>query len=1165
MGDKQFVARFHSLSGKTIGEKLKSLNHLTRDIRSTCSQEDVDQFIAAVKPANNFEKLLKGRLIDTFKKTRDVVDVLKCEDRLFIKQVLGCDWFFEGSSTDFPTCEFFFTDVFPNTSFNTRNDIIHSLSLHLRDERVAEQFFSAVRSEYGLQQAKCLLCACRAHFVQSVLDTDGARLHFTEREVSRLVTKFPLLVRLNFKNQCFTALQSTILQTMLNVDVKIFIELFEIIEYHVDIEIGRRACKKIIGCNPSAVVKSATKYLRVTKPKYLQKYLAPEDFTKFYLAIFPKSYNDAYFFVDGGEFYTVVESLAPEKRLDLMLSSFEKVYGQQLLALPDLVGEKLLQMLPADKRETCAQLKIELCLSRDEDETLWICYLPTGKSVPTLKKLLLQAPDLDQRCRLISYLILTCKVNEDLDELASVCKHVVARYRNDDISLRINVLNELSQKFDLLKLDDRHWTSVLEVIKIIFLNAEHESNRWLLCEIIGKSVHYRLNQNADISEQIDQLIIFKEWIVLEDKPEYQQVIFKAFGERIPLSKKVNAPLTSLALSLLSSVSCWNMTHTSFQFSLHNFSWVVENLKIIIETDLHRSKNEVLEHLKYDLETKQLVCPEHVYQDKVVKDLLYFLKMDTEKFIKNAEEELAFLLSKNPRNYKQLFKTWNLRSFTNIKEVVVQICSEALKDVIGTRKQENAIIILSFLMDAESFVRLIEPFQPVTDKIDPADENTEKMLPLIKTSALCLKNVNPWNDYSSVAKFCKGDYLKYVLGSLMSVCYNTNQRKIVPFLETLTDSPVSVKKHAVRLSFNIVSKPQLMSLLSNLWNRDKNPATREILLALVWKAFSEPSADKFTLLKYCLKSLTVDDKNLFDKLSDDSHIPDEYKAEYIQLCWDKLHDLLQQGAKTKTHISQLISKCENAVELLPPSFCEHVLQKYLCEGSPHKEACIELAVVYALKSGTENVLNERYNFISKLFKDLIVRSASGRNDVASFISQLCTQVLLSKYEMTLQVLEKFLLIWPSVLSPVHKFESFLLHNFTFFYFSGMPEFNLVSFGKVSLAYVTSWLNEYGSEAIILVCRTLKSFVSSVQRFHCGDCEKEETQYQVISGLLTEPVPKHAYIMAAYLIPECLDLPEEKARFIPIISTLFRVQDKSVGVIINSLPVFKNNLKLLDNDM
>ncbi|XP_063233191.1 uncharacterized protein LOC134536986 isoform X2 [Bacillus rossius redtenbacheri] len=1173
MGVEQYAAQFHSLSGKTIGEKLKSLNHLTRDIRSTCSQEDVDQFIAAVKPANNFEKLLKGRLIDTFKKTRDVVDVLKCEDRLFIKQVLGCDWFFEGSSADFPTCEFFFTDVFPNTSFNTRNDIIHSLSVHLRDERVAEQFFSAVRSEYGLQQAKCLLCACRAHFVQSVLDTDGAHLHFTEREVSRLVTKFPLLVRLNFKNQCFTALQSTILKTMLIVDVKIFIEYFEIIENHVDIEIGRRACKKIICCKPAAVIKLATKYLRVTKPKYLQKYLTPEDFTKFYLAIFPKTYNDAYFFVDYGDFYRGVESLAPEKRLDLMLSSFEKVYGEQLLALPDLVGEKLLQMLPADKRETCAQLKIELCVSKDEDETLWICYLPTGKSVPTLKKLLIEAPDMDQRCRLISYLILTCKVNEDLDTLDSVCKHIVARYRNDNLSLRIEILRELYKNFDFLKFDDRLWVSVQEVVKVIFMNAEHLPRRWPLFEVLIKSVHFRLNNHVDIHEQIDHLVLIlsssheshNNWVIIKEEPKYQQTVFEVFGERIPHVKGVNVPLTSLALSLLSSVSDWNKNNKLFQSSLSRFSWVVESLKRIVETNLDDDKNKVLELLKTDLETKQLVCSDDLCREVVSKDLWYFLKMDTEMFIQNAHQELEFLLISDTQKYKQLFRTWNLLSFTQIKEVVVQKCREVLKNDQETRKQENAIIISSFLMDAESFVHLIEPFQPVTDKIDPADEKTEKMLPLIKTSAMCLKNVNPWNDYSSVAKFCKGDYLKYVLGSLMSVCYNTMQRNIVPFLEMLTDSPVSVKKHAVRLSFSIVSKPQLMSLLSNLWNRDKNPATREVLLALVWRAFIDVSADFFALLKHCLKSLTTEDKNLFDKLSNSFLIPDAYKAEYIQLCWDKLHDLLQQGAKTEFQICWLVYQSNDSVELLPPSFCERVLKQYLSDGSPNKSVSVMLAVQYALRS-SDIVLNERLNLVSDLFKDLLEHSASGWEDVEWFVCHLVNCVLMDKYANALQVLQKSLSFWPSVFNPVHKFESFMLLNFANLYFIYKPEFDLVSFGRVSSDCVFSVLEEYGPEAVTLVSETFESFVKQLGNSCYEDCEELEIRLKVITGLLTEPVQRHAYIMASHLIPENFTKNRAfKDQYILIIRKLFKVEDKTVSLSINSLLVFQENLSLLDSLM
>ncbi|KAJ8878788.1 hypothetical protein PR048_019374 [Dryococelus australis] len=1005
MAVKQLLDQFYSLSGKTIAEKLKCLNHLISDLKLRCEQDEINQFIAEIKPKNAFEKLLKGRLIDSFRRSRELVEVLKCDDRLFIKQVLGCDWFFEGSSTDFPSCEFFMTNVFPSTSFSTRNDIIHMLSLHIKDSCMAEQLFEALRSQYGFQQARPLLCNCSAHFVQSVLDSNISEVHFTQREVSKLCKKHPVMVKCNVKKKYFACHISEILKVLIDVDVNIFIELFESKNCDVasiNLKIGRRGTKKIVHTNPVGIIKSAVKYNRILNPRYLQKYLSAEDFSEFYISLFPESFEETEFFWDFSSFYTMVEMFPTNKRLEMLLSCFEKVYGESLLKQTDLVGEKLLKLLSPVQREKCVQQKIDKCLREDNDETQWLSYLTAENSVPMLNKYLIEAANTSDRSRLITCLILTCKINEDLEALASVCKHVVSRYCNDHFSLRFNFLNDLLINFDLVNLEDRHWSSVLELINMFFLNEEYQRNITVVADILVEAINYKLNRKADITKQIDQLIIVKlsmcsninNWLILDKEPKYQVVIFEAFGERIPKVKKLKVPLSKVAFSLLKSVVTWNKKNKMFQFSLSKFTWAVENLRKITETNLQRRKKKtLLDLLTYDVETKQLLFPDYVCSNKRNKDVKYFLKMDIEQFIQNAEKEVQFLLDSWTGMYRQVFRTWNLQSFTKVKDTVVEICVRMVESDADIHKRENAIIVLSFLMQEGSFSKLIAPFCPVSEKIAVEDEETEKILPLCKKSAICLHNINPWNDFSTVTQFCKGDYLKFVLGSLTSICYKTSEKRVLPILERLAESPVSLKKHALRLTFDIVCKPQILPVLQKLWNCNQNPATREVLLRLVSRAFQRyPTHDMFILFKFYLSSVTADYKNAFNEMSIWRLIPDDYKGEYVELCWHKLHVLQEQGTKTKAIISDLANSLQSMVEYLPSGFCDHVLKQYLIKDSPFLNKCTNFAAAYLLHTKSQEELNMRFDVISNLLKDMASFGSSAWKDIENFINILCTEAM-----------------------------------------------------------------------------------------------------------------------------------------------------------------------------
>lgn len=157
-----------ALPGDTPGEKYKWISDLIKErLSESNSLEEVIESEKIPRPLVPFVQIHAAMMLNK-KNPNDqstyaaIAEALKSRDEIIVNKALQANNFFNGTNEYITNVQYFFNYLFPYVSLNTRTRIINVLASRLasKNPALAEEFFKAVASFYGLKQALPLLPAC---------------------------------------------------------------------------------------------------------------------------------------------------------------------------------------------------------------------------------------------------------------------------------------------------------------------------------------------------------------------------------------------------------------------------------------------------------------------------------------------------------------------------------------------------------------------------------------------------------------------------------------------------------------------------------------------------------------------------------------------------------------------------------------------------------------------------------------------------------------------------------------------------------------------------------------------------------------------------------------------------------------------------------------------
>ncbi|KAF5283225.1 hypothetical protein FQA39_LY17372 [Lamprigera yunnana] len=1112
---EEFITKFYSLSGVTVGDKKRSLFSLLNTLNK---DEFIDFNFSNLPTSTPLEQKLKLDVIIYFQRTEELVEMLKSEDPRCINHIMKLHgWFFNYFIENISVHQLV-ENFFPSVSFNVKVKLLNKLSTVLFDSKQADDMFNKIKDIYGINLALKLLPACSFGMIMQYLDEK--KLKLPPKQLLFVIQKYPdrrkkLLESLdNFEieRQC-----NNVVEYLVEHDVSSFIELHE--KYHLNRKLGWRSTAKFILDHKEEVIEDPNKFYKILHKKQISKSVG-NDFGKLFKNLFPNKLED-YLNVRKSIAFKLNYLSSRMSGVDLYLSTFHTVYGTEIWNHSEFVTMELLKMLSPQERQL--RLKDSYKPSYvSEDE--WKCLYKIEISVPFLKKQISLTSDIKSRAELVCYLVDTCKINEDKVALSDVCKYMLTKHSNDNIMVRLTFLRRIQENFVFENLEEEHWVYINKLIDIFEMNQESFYSESVFLE---GYIFYRLKKDLPIEEELIKYIrkVKRNFNIIKTVPAFEKLCLYKFGELIFKESEDY----HIYVQFLCSLQDFNYRHKNDEISYFDYPKALAVLKDNINSYTFLQE---LEKVVYHMVRNGNVQQKYEFIQLLLEftgfytnkgSLEYLLRNEPLIIQENIIKVVHNILGRKMRSnvffrYCQYYHHLNI--LKSIIDICVEVCETKVDDFRHIQKVQNASNALSFLMPCEDFLELCNKYLPEENRAC-SDKYKFRMQ---RSICLNIRNVKPLsNVLKTLFGFCKGDYFKFILRSIYPICSNLNEDRVVTVLNNLSHRAVSIQKHYLHLTSCYLNCTFLNSAIKFFMEIKKNASLHKFMLKVLFKFFSR-NADSHTwdLVKICVKDLDPNDTDGLDLFLQVNKIPKEFLTRYQIFAWELLYNMSNPKGKLDNKRALILDSVdEEGIQLLPSNFCENIINVLLfrwddvdlLQASLHSFTC-KYIIYCKNRNEQEERLKNTFGILTYYIKNKWKNMEYGydaRVCCTKFLQTFCSEFL-SDHSPEKNILQSFFELWNNLMKPHEAFGDYLYLKYTLMY---LNKSSLQQFTKDFLIFCSYLTQIYGLVVVEILCNSFKQFLVYFLR---TEGNNNEARYKFIQKLIHHSESETGLLIAILLLDQ-----------------------------------------------
>lgn len=1081
---EEFVSSFHSLKGETLGERRKDLFLLLNKIGPNGG--GLLDF-SVLQPKNILEEKFKVDALVYFKKSPELIEALKYENSIITERILkSSSWLLEQAFKNVKGEQLMV--LFASISFITKVKLVNKLAIYLNNPKQADEFFKAIEARYGPYLATKLIGCCSPDLILSYVETK--RLKLQDRQVLCIIKKYPditeqlltiLKKHVNFNNN---KVYNKVFAYLVQHDFLLFMKLYK--KFKLTSRLGWRVTNKFVKINKDEVIVDPQTSFEFLHKKQIFKTL-DSDFKKLFSNLFPPSLLD---YEDSTYSLLAIIKILPKRMtdLDLFLNTFKDLYGSEIWDHANCVNVQLLEMLSPEVRQNKIKQEYKPS-SLSEDE--WMCYWNTDVSLPYLKKRISLSSDIRTRADLVGLLVKTCKLNENRGALGHICRYFITKHRNDHITVRIRFLNAFHREFSLEKLEEQHWTPIREILDLFALNNESYYETSTFEEAY---IHYLLLNDLPYKEELNKFLKNNNssFNIIKSNAKYEKMCLLTFWEVLPELFK-EKDLKKRYVDYLIAIMDWNNRHKDDQISIFNYTTAMVALKECLaeETYYNYNSQKLLTYcLHQNIEREEKIDYLKLYLNchtgyKDATEIDRLIRYEPLIILPLIETIIQFLLHSQRIKNCIFWKQCKNYSYLDIPVKVINICLDMYTRGDKDMVLEGFVTAISYLMPNHQFLEFIKSYYPNTLKADAKNEEGRKLYNLQQNVGNSLKNLMPSStSLEPLLIFCKGDYLKVIQRSLYSVCDHVNEDKLPAFLAELKDRAVSIRKHAMHLTFRNLDKAHVFDILEKFMKTEKNSSICKFIFKGCFNFFvKNPNDYTWDLVQLSLTSVDITDTEAIDILIRLNKIPDEYFIKYFLFTWDTLGKIPDPYNKMESYKGNLLkSLSEQQIQNLPIQFCETLIKECLFKTNSLSYFPLQIQIFtckYIIYCKSPEEQCKRLVFVFELLKNYISDKwqvpqyrKSSRNCAGNFVKEFCNHFL-NNQNLSKGILVKFAELWNDFLRPHQAIGEYLQFQFTLVV---IDKLSLKEICKRIISISESLSNSYGLLVLYTVSNKINNFIN-----------------------------------------------------------------------------------------
>lgn len=1172
------IPEIADLKKQTLPETYESLGRKFKG-ESGENYDNLMDLINNKKVLNADEQSMRLIIIDSLQSKEGIIKALLSDDLFQIKRALKCKWFFENTLTP----SFYEAEILPKVAFSTRCKIINKLGKYIRQPEHAEQLFGFIRQNYGSKYAEILLPKCRPSFISSYIE-EYKPLFQHNGSVTILIKvtqKYPDIVLPLLEGMCH---KDHPFKNNLNKFSKVFLCLAEhhpskfipFFEKHylslLFLRFGNKLTRNLSTPLHKVILASAGELHRgLLNDVSLFNALDFQGKVDFMASIIKSKKKDLCF----DNWYWALPNFLPfikyrpaSERVELLETVFKQVYEKDLWAHPKLWRIQVLELLPLDVRERCVEIlssdekyaSIELqeyCSSESEKERSTaekLIYLQKCEvSIPKLQEIVKKTPCAEKRKVLIVEMGKSCSINKNLEYLQKVCEYIASYHRNDEGNLIKSFLFLVNTNFNCKKFDLKLWSVLEEIATISVLSASNAFDAYQ--PIIEKYILFRLENNLCPREEVKNMVKFAmvnytylHYFVHNIQSPFSEKYFHLFYEElfrfIDEGSLKEEKVNMFCFSTVYTINYYNEKHKKNLIQTKNLKTLLRYLdKVAKDSKWDYHYNMIMQ----DPYFKQRYATD-ILQTSFEADLLKYLLKRNPDYIKNSLTNILNDLFTEHNKYFKAFFIHNRKifDFLNLSEEIRKITKEKFQSTDSFVRKLNALKIYSCFAEITEFEKMVQEYEPKSHRIDYKN-NASEFVKIQLTVPELIQNMKPDSkNFAFIFKFMNGDFLKPVLTSFNSACYNSPIGIVVSILREKLNAPVSVKKCILRNISEVSSLCDKLEFCVGLWEKEKHYSIRTVILKTISRCFlEEPTDDLFSAVKKCILE---SDEPTFEARPDIRTMPARYINEYASIVW-QISEKLSSNINSQNAIRNSLTESFNIknIWILSEEFCERVIRSGIF---------VDNSKLQLGKFTSYYLISNPHSMKEKLLRllNLMLERKQNEKSIVSFLHSL-EAVSLEHPKYFYDIFDAIIKFWNKNFSKFDLCDEFIRLQVYWAYHKILPSED----SKDKLSNSINFANELKEiieatpdckELYYIFYYVINTFFENIAHYKCP-----LDSVLMIRQLITPPKRELAVIGILLLPDESFKIDEiSETGDIPI--TLDR--KKNIGYIVNTLKNYKDHV-------
>lgn len=1148
------------IPGETREEKFKEIGRIVSSIVGAIQGEsDFTSTVNSQNVPNALVPLIKVLVGLKIKSHTFIIEALKSDDIYLITEALKARWFYDGSNKFITNYRFYSTDVLPFTSASTRRKIVKRLSVCLGDNQIAlaEDFFNGYAADYGPQEATSFLPACSSEFIYKAIVKH--KISLSNKLLTMLYRKYPTIALryLRFANPyekkdeiCRTMYKvinmhdyENFMPLLVSKHPDIFVTLQEI--SHTSGSLGNRRTLMFLKNAKELLIRRPRDIIDLMPFKLVCDNLTQEEFE----TMFGNILDDRWEMFHIDDMLNYLEYYPEHKRTTLLRNKVREKYGHDLFDKVEKMTSKFLLLLPKQERFDLARqiIKIRHKVEVSNPETSWWCYLPVEEAIPALKEQIANNWKSSKQQELFSQLIYVCKLNDNQEALLEVLRYVDEKYKKERSDVICNMLDRITQEFDLDTFDQNYWTLIFSIIKRIKLKKANARDYWVLIKILKKNVHYCYNHNLPADSMIDMIVrLFLEgrvgvsWKLLEDEAEYERrYLDVCFKDSCWLNMDYKK-------NVVEGIYSFNERHVTSNNGVQRLSIKdYPHFLRVVEDTLKKEQNVELSWILYTKEKLKKHEPELYnswFPDE--KEIQYEnfdsdLSQEEEKHTPEVKEKIIYLteaIIALRKNYGEIKANW-IRYYECCKNEVntkkrrrVKQFLKALRwyQDISIKFAEQSIMeknfnIMGYLLDGPTFSRVVQTFLP---KESDTDHSASYLNAVHVTAAI--KNTNTPIPIELVQNYLQAHYMysfkNYINDGLKLwsyVAYHTACDRMISLSRSLSKDRLFMKRHAIRLMNTMCARNDLVKFFMELWKAEEHPMVRKMIAEKTGQLFSKrPSDETWNLMKTCITDVTMSEADILEDFIGSNAVPVEFVSAYAAEVLKKLQDFDQKGMPSqdiKTYFDLFFENLKSDYkDYLSEDFHKDVLKFYLRNSIMEFRYFNRFMLKIYLNPSSIH-FEDRLKYFSQVLSTeserwyglSIEKRKQTTNFVDNFVQIVVQQVL--KFKGSLTLVEKLNNIFSTRFTPYQHAYSHVMLFLCTEYLRVEPSFK--DFGLNLSQKISSLIEKYSAEYFMHIVELIREFVCNFSFYEYS--MNIDNRLNFLEGLI-EKKNVHGLMIAAKLL-------------------------------------------------